>query len=222
MSNLLIVGAQWGDEGKGKVVDLLASQFDVIARYQGGHNAGHTVEIGGTQFILQLVPSGILRPDKIAVIGNGVRRRPRSLVERDRHARIKRRLRPRPSDDQQSCPPDFSLSEDGLRGEVRELRLAQDRHHGFVVLVRPTRTRWVAAESVPQRFWDEHHFRCRLESAAQEKQAVLRACGSVQRSDVPELIEEYVELCDRLEPYDKNRHGRLSEPCNGQGQARAT
>ena len=62
MSRLIVVGAQWGDEGKGKVVDLLAEKFDIVARYQGGHNAGHTVEIGQKKFILQLVPSGILRP----------------------------------------------------------------------------------------------------------------------------------------------------------------
>src|SRR5260370_29173053 len=71
MSSLITVGAQWGDEGKGKVVDLLSEKFDIVARYQGGHNAGHTVEIGNKQFVLQLIPCGILRPDKKAVIGNG-------------------------------------------------------------------------------------------------------------------------------------------------------
>ncbi len=72
MKAVVVVGAQWGDEGKGKVVDYLASSFDYIARYQGGHNAGHTVLWNGKRFILQLVPSGILRPGKIAVIGSGV------------------------------------------------------------------------------------------------------------------------------------------------------
>jgi adenylosuccinate synthase len=68
----VIVGAQWGDEGKGKIVDVLSENFPVVARYAGGHNAGHTVIINGKKFILQLVPSGILRPDCISVIGNGV------------------------------------------------------------------------------------------------------------------------------------------------------
>ncbi len=72
MRNVVVVGAQWGDEGKGKVVDLLAEHFDIVARYQGGHNAGHTVVIGDQRFVLQLIPSGILRPDKWAVIGSGV------------------------------------------------------------------------------------------------------------------------------------------------------
>ena len=68
----VIVGAQWGDEGKGKIVDVLSENFPVVARYAGGHNAGHTVIINGKKFILQLVPSGILRPDCLSVIGNGV------------------------------------------------------------------------------------------------------------------------------------------------------
>ncbi|HXE90048.1 MAG TPA: adenylosuccinate synthase [Terriglobales bacterium] len=68
----VIVGAQWGDEGKGKIVDVLSERFDVVARYAGGHNAGHTVLIRGRKFILQLVPCGILRPGCKGVIGNGV------------------------------------------------------------------------------------------------------------------------------------------------------
>ena len=72
MQNIIVLGAQWGDEGKGKVVDLLAEHFDVVARYQGGHNAGHTVYIGAKKFVLKLIPSGILRPGVQAVIGNGV------------------------------------------------------------------------------------------------------------------------------------------------------
>ncbi len=72
MANLIVVGAQWGDEGKGKIVDLLTKHFDIVARYQGGHNAGHTVSINGKKYILHLIPSGILHPQKICVIGNGV------------------------------------------------------------------------------------------------------------------------------------------------------
>jgi adenylosuccinate synthase len=72
MSNVIVLGAQWGDEGKGKVVDLLSDRFDIVVRYQGGHNAGHTVFIGEKKFVLKLIPSGILRPGVEAVIGNGV------------------------------------------------------------------------------------------------------------------------------------------------------
>jgi adenylosuccinate synthase len=72
MPNVVIVGAQWGDEGKGKIVDLLTGHFDIVARYQGGHNAGHTVIIQGKKYVLHLIPSGILHPKKSCVIGNGV------------------------------------------------------------------------------------------------------------------------------------------------------
>src|SRR6266853_6949958 len=68
----VVLGAQWGDEGKGKIVDVLSDRFAMVARYAGGHNAGHTVIIRGQKFILQLVPCGVLRPDCRAVIGNGV------------------------------------------------------------------------------------------------------------------------------------------------------
>ena len=72
MANVVVVGAQWGDEGKGKIVDWLSERADVIARFQGGHNAGHTLVIGNTVFKLSLLPSGIVRAGKLAVIGNGV------------------------------------------------------------------------------------------------------------------------------------------------------
>lgn len=72
MSSLVIVGAQWGDEGKGKITDYLASRSDVVARYQGGNNAGHTVEVGKEKYKLNLIPSGILHADKLCIIGNGV------------------------------------------------------------------------------------------------------------------------------------------------------
>src|SRR6267378_715962 len=81
MANLIILGSQWGDEGKGKIVDLFADRFDIVARYQGGHNAGHTVYIGETKYVLKLIPSGILRPGKQAVIGNGLVLDPGALIE---------------------------------------------------------------------------------------------------------------------------------------------
>lgn len=79
--NICIVGAQWGDEGKGKIVDLLAGGVDIVARYQGGANAGHTVRVGEREFVLHLVPSGIVHPGVKCLIGNGVVVDPRSLLE---------------------------------------------------------------------------------------------------------------------------------------------
>ena len=80
MSNLAVLGLQWGDEGKGKIVDLAAEHYDIIVRCQGGNNAGHTVRVGEEVFKLSLVPSGILRPDKTAVVGNGVVINPEAML----------------------------------------------------------------------------------------------------------------------------------------------
>jgi adenylosuccinate synthase len=77
--NLAVLGAQWGDEGKGKIVDLLTPRFDIVARYQGGHNAGHTVYVNGTKFVLRLIPSGMLHAGVTCVIGNGVVIDPQAL-----------------------------------------------------------------------------------------------------------------------------------------------
>ncbi len=72
MASVIIIGAQWGDEGKGKIVDLLAEQVNCVVRFQGGNNAGHTIVVGGRKFILHLIPSGILHPGRMCLIGNGV------------------------------------------------------------------------------------------------------------------------------------------------------
>ena len=97
MANIVVVGTQWGDEGKGKIVDLLTESADVVARYQGGHNAGHTVIIKNDQFILHVIPSGILHRGKTCIIGNGVVIDPKALIEemeglKKRKIRISRNL----------------------------------------------------------------------------------------------------------------------------------
>lgn len=81
MANVVVVGAQWGDEGKGKIVDWLSDQADVVARYQGGHNAGHTLVINGQTYKLALLPSGVVRQSKLSVIGNGVVFDPQAFVD---------------------------------------------------------------------------------------------------------------------------------------------
>jgi adenylosuccinate synthase len=81
MANVVVVGAQWGDEGKGKIVDWLSEQADIVARFQGGHNAGHTLVINGATYKLALLPSGVLRPSKLSVIGNGVVFDPQAFLD---------------------------------------------------------------------------------------------------------------------------------------------
>ena len=81
MTNVVVVGSQWGDEGKGKIVDWLSDQADVVVRFQGGHNAGHTLVIDGITYKLKLLPSGIVRSGKISIIGNGVVVDPWALLD---------------------------------------------------------------------------------------------------------------------------------------------
>ena len=81
MANVVVMGAQWGDEGKGKIVDWLCERADIVVRFQGGHNAGHTLVIGNETYKLALLPSGVVRPGKLSVIGNGVVLDPWHLIE---------------------------------------------------------------------------------------------------------------------------------------------
>ena len=80
MGNVVVVGAQWGDEGKGKIVDWLSERADVVVRFQGGANAGHTLVVGNVEYKLSLLPSGVVRPGKLSIIGNGVVVDPWTLV----------------------------------------------------------------------------------------------------------------------------------------------
>ena len=81
MPNVAVIGSQWGDEGKGKIVDWLSKKADVIVRFQGGHNAGHTLVVNNVTYKLKLLPSGIIRKNKISIIGNGVVIDPWALLE---------------------------------------------------------------------------------------------------------------------------------------------
>ena len=128
MKSMVVVGAQWGDEGKGKVVDYLAGSFDYIARVAGGHNAGHTVIIGKDRYVLQLIPCGILRPKQQAVIGTGVVVDPAALVaEIETLAKagidVKGRLHR-----QQSRALDFSVSPGDGQSGGRRARRGQNWH----------------------------------------------------------------------------------------------
>jgi len=199
MSSLVAVGAQWGDEGKGKIVDLLSEKFDVVARFQGGHNAGHTVTIGDKQFILQLVPSGILREGKRAVIGNGLVVDPAALLKEI----------------------------DALRGQgisVEGRLFLSNRAHlifPFHILVEK------ALENSPHRrsigttsrgigpayedkmgrrgirmgdLLDEQNFRCLVEAAVREKQEMMRSWGAELPLEAGPLASQYLKLAEQLAP----------------------
>ena len=89
MKNIVVVGSQWGDEGKGKIVDWLSEQADIVVRFQGGHNAGHTLVVDGVTYKLRLLPSGIVRKNKISIIGNGVVIDPWALLDEIKEITLK-------------------------------------------------------------------------------------------------------------------------------------
>ena len=101
--NVVVLGTQWGDEGKGKIVDLLTDQAAAVVRYQGGHNAGHTLVVGGKKTVLHLIPSGILRENVLCLIGNGVVLSPEALIKEmdilEKGVPVRERLRISPN-----CP----------------------------------------------------------------------------------------------------------------------
>ena len=128
MANTILIGAQWGDEGKGKIIDVLTGNADIVVRSQGGNNAGHTVIHGQKKFILHLIPSGILRARKICVIGNGVVIDPVALVRRDRWVAQARGEDREESSDQRLRASRSALSPRARRTARTAQRPRQDRH----------------------------------------------------------------------------------------------
>ena len=126
--NIVVLGAQWGDEGKGKIVDLLTPNFSVVGRYQGGHNAGHTVYVRGQKYVLHLIPSGILHARRVLPHRQRRGRRPGSALCRDRHAGGARHRRRRPALHQRSRAPHPAVPPRTRRAERSAPRRTQDRH----------------------------------------------------------------------------------------------
>src|SRR5665213_2220977 len=199
----VVLGAQWGDEGKGKIVDVLSDRFAVVARYAGGHNAGHTVIIGGKKFVLQLVPCGVLRPDCRAVIGNGVVLDPMAFLQEV--GRLKE-----------------------LGVDVAGQLFVSDRAH---VILPYHRMIELAAENAPGRrkigttsrgigpaYEDKMKrsglrvvdllnpaiLRTHIQNACQEKNAIARALFGADPADpidADKMYEEYARAAERLAPF---------------------
>jgi adenylosuccinate synthase len=198
MKSIVVVGAQWGDEGKGKVVDYLAASFDYIARCAGGHNAGHTVIFNGKRFVLQLIPCGILRPGKHAVIGSGVVVDPAALVgELDALAKAGIDVTGR-----------LHLSN---RAHVifpyhRQMEKAAEAARGAGKIGTTSRGIGPAYEDKMARhgirvgdLLDPVRFREKLARVISEKDAVCRATYGVPL-DTAGLAEQYLALAERLRP----------------------
>jgi len=199
MSRLIVVGAQWGDEGKGKVVDLLSERFDMVARYQGGHNAGHTVEIGRKKFVLQLVPSGILRPEKKVVIGNGTVVDPVALlreIEMLEQNRVSVWGRLFLSDRAHLILPYHRLLEKESENSPFQQKIGTtSRGIGPAYEDKSARRGLRVGDLL-----DERHFRCLIEMGVREKQTAMRARGGDLDLDPRQLAEEYLAMGRRLRP----------------------
>ncbi|HET6145690.1 MAG TPA: adenylosuccinate synthase [Candidatus Acidoferrales bacterium] len=198
MKSIVVVGAQWGDEGKGKVVDYLAASFDYIARCAGGHNAGHTVIFNGSKFVLQLIPCGILRPGKHAVIGSGVVVDPAALVsELDTLAKAGIEIEGR-----------LHLSNRAhlIFPYHRQMEKAAEAARGAGKIgttsrgIGPTYEDKMARHGIRVGdLLDAARFREKLARVISEKDAVCRATYGVPLDTVG-LAEKYLEYAERLHP----------------------
>jgi adenylosuccinate synthase len=204
MSTLVVVGIQWGDEGKGKVVDLLAREADIIARFQGGNNAGHTLVVGGKKTIVRLIPSGVLHDGKVCVIGNGVVVDPQVLVEELDTLQ------------QQGCLSDPALLKISETAHLimpyhKAIDLARERLRGEGRIgttgrgIGPTYEDKMARVGI--RFvdlLDEPVFEEKLSHNLQEKNIYLGAILKEQALDYTQIFDSYCRFRDRLAPYVTN------------------
>ena len=201
MSTLVVVGVQWGDEGKGKVVDLLTREADVIVRFQGGNNAGHTLVVGGQKTIVRLIPSGVLHDGKVCVIGNGMVVNPEVLVEEIDTLQARGRL---------SDPEALKVSELAhlVMPYHKAIDLARERLRGAGKIgttgrgIGPTYEDKMARVGI--RFvdlLDDGVFAEKLERNLAEKNVYLGTLLEEQPLDYQQIFDDTRRLRDRLGPY---------------------
>jgi adenylosuccinate synthase len=196
----VVVGAQWGDEGKGKIVDVLSEHFAVVARYAGGHNAGHTVTIHGKKFILQLVPCGILRPGCRAVIGNGVVLDPMALLKEVRALRAA------------GVAVDGNLFVSNRAHVIlpyhRMIELAAENAPGRVKIGTTSRGIGPAYEDKMGRrglrvadLLDPQLLKTTIENACREKNMIAHALFNSEPLDPDKMYEEYAAAAREVAPF---------------------
>lgn len=199
MSSIVIVGAQWGDEGKGRITDLLSGQVDMVVRYQGGDNAGHTVVSGGLQFKLHLIPSGILYPDVICVIGNGVVINPEVLIDELNNLEDKGintdKLRI-------SCNAHLIMPYHIILDKAGEHRLGKSKigttHKG----IGPAYADKAARSGIRvQDLLDPKIFRTKLEESLKFKNVLLKKVYGMKPLNAEEIFDKYKAYADRIGKY---------------------
>ena len=196
----VVVGAQWGDEGKGKIVDVLSDNFQVVARYAGGHNAGHTVTISGKKFILQLIPCGILRKGCKAVIGNGVVLDPMALLKEVNALR------------QSGLDVDGNLFVSNRAHVIlpyhRMIELGAENAPGRVKIGTTSRGIGPTYEDKMARrglrvsdLLDKQLLKKHIENACHEKNTIAHALFNGEPLDAGKMYEEYAAISDKVAPF---------------------
>ena len=198
MSNLIVLGAQWGDEGKGKIVDLLSDRFAAVARYQGGHNAGHTVFIGTQKFVLKLIPSGILRPGVAAVIGNGVVIDPAALLEEITSLEaigvdVKSQLKI--SNRAHIIFPFHRTIEKISEGRIGRTAIGTTSRG-----IGPAYEDKIARRGIRVADFVDSDFDQLYRALAEDKQVIADAFGVGDRVHFDEILEQYRDLADQIRP----------------------
>jgi adenylosuccinate synthase len=199
MANVIILGSQWGDEGKGKIVDLFSERFDIVVRYQGGHNAGHTVFIGDRKYVLKLIPSGILRPGKTAVIGNGLVIDPVALVaeiETLEAAGVAVAGRLLISNRAHVLFPAHRMMEKMSEGRAGRVSIGTTSRGIGPCYEDKTARRGIRMAE----FIDPAAFRARYDPLMEEKAVIARALGIYEETDFARVREEYDALAARIRP----------------------
>jgi adenylosuccinate synthase len=196
----VIVGAQWGDEGKGKIVDVLSENFDAVARYAGGHNAGHTVIIKGQKFVLQLIPCGVLREGRKSIIGNGVVLDPFAFLKEVNSLK------------QMGVKLDGALFVSN-RAQVilpyhRMIELAAENAPGRVKIGTTSRGIGPAYEDKMKRsglrvvdLLNKELLKKHIENACREKNTIVHALFNSEPIDADKMYREYCEVADQVAPF---------------------
>ena len=204
----VVLGAQWGDEGKGKIVDVLSDNFEVVARYAGGHNAGHTVAISGKKFVLQLIPCGILRQESQAVIGNGVVLDPFALMKEVTTLRNAGLEVAGPGDKGSAANLFISNRAHVILPYHRMIELGAENAPGRVKIGTTSRGIGPAYEDKMSRrglrvadLLDKALLKKHIQNACHEKNAIAHALFNGEAIDPDEMYEQYATIADRIAPF---------------------
>jgi adenylosuccinate synthase len=204
----VVLGAQWGDEGKGKIVDVLSDNFDVVARYAGGHNAGHTVTISGKKFVLQLIPCGILRQASQAVIGNGVVLDPFALMKEVNTLRAAGLRIVGPGEAGENANLFVSNRAHVILPYHRMIELGAENAPGRVKIGTTSRGIGPSYEDKMARrglrvadLLDKALLKKHIQNACHEKNTIAHALFNSESIDPQEMYNQYAAVADQIAPF---------------------